>query len=195
MKKLIFTGLLLLSLLAGTVKTVFALDGLIFLEETRNDPGGGVIFVFSFSGEFSDSYFKGFVTVGDEKYPIDCNVVAEGLVQCTTSRAVAGRNVVVQVGEFIFYTFVPEGGFQRSTGTTTYCYNVYDVYFIEDEERNVWLPFDVHCQDVLAVNGDLLENFYNPDYMDFIDYEFMEQSPSCFDPVTEEAYYAPGCPS
>lgn len=195
MKKVIFTALLLLSLLLGRVNTVFALDGLILLEETRNDPGGGVIFVFSFTGEFPKSYFTGFVTVGDGRYPIHCNVVDEGRVQCTASRALAGRNVVVHLGEFIFYTFVPEGGFRPSQNATTYCYNVYDVYFIEHEERNAWLPFDVHCQDIPAENGDLLEDFYNPDYMDFYDYEFMDQSPSCFDPVTEEAYYAPGCPA
>ena len=71
MKKFVFTALLLLSLLLGTVNTVYALNGLIVLEEARNDPGGGVIFVFSFTGEFPNSYFTGFVTVGDEKYPID----------------------------------------------------------------------------------------------------------------------------
>lgn len=193
MKKFIVTVFMMLGLLVGSVKTVYALDGLLTLEETRNDPGGGVIFVLTYTGEFPSSYFTGFVTEGGNKYPIDCHVEGN-VVTCTTSRAVAGKDVVLYIGDFIFWTFVPEGGF-RPSGSTTYCYNVYDYYSDESEESTQWLPFDTHCQDIPAENGDILENFYNPDYNDYYDYEFMEQSPSCFDPVYEDAYYYPSCPS
>lgn len=195
MKRLIVIGLLLFSLLTGSVTTVRALDGLVTLKETRNDPGGGVIFVFTYTGEFPSSYFKGFVTAGDKTYPIDCNVAGDGVVNCTTTRAVAGQNVVLFLGEFVFWTFVPEGGFLRATNQPTYCYNVYDYFFDESQETTEWYSFDVHCQNEPAQGGDLLENFYNPDYNDYFDYEFMDQSPSCFNTVNEAAYYYPSCPS
>ena len=181
MRKIGFTLLILLSLLAVFANPVRALDGLITLVETRNDPGGGVIFVFSFTGEFPDSYFKGFVTVGDEKYPIDCNVVGDGLVQCTTSRATAGKNVVVFLGEFVFWTFVPEGGFLP--GPTQYCYDVYDALYDENEESHFWTVIDQHCQDAPANYGDTI------DIGSFYLFEFMAGSPSCFDPVIGDAYY------
>lgn len=209
MKKAFFTVLILLSLLATGIGNVHALDGLITLVETRNDAGGGVIFVFEYSGEFPKSYFKGSVAVGDEKYPIHCNVVEAGLVQCTSSRATAGRNVVVFLGEFVFWTFVPESAPSVQKAPSQYCYNVYDYYPSGDGEGEPeevvegaavfstgqeWVAFDVHCQDTPANFGDV-ENIYNPDYDGSYDYEFLPESPDfCADNIIiEDAYYYNDC--
>jgi hypothetical protein len=192
MKKAASILMFLVLFLSFSFGSVLA-DGIMTLKETRNDPGGDVIFVLEFSGDFPESYFKGFVTVGDEKYPIHCNVVDEGVVQCTVSRKVAGKNVTLQVGDFYFWTFVPEGGVR--SGSTQYCYNVYDVYDIFDENEDYvgtfWEPFDVHCQDTPAGYGDLID-VYNSYYDDVFEYEFMPGSPPyiCSDNVIiEDAYY------
>ena len=198
MKKIATTLLVLVAMLSLTVGSALALDGLITLVETRNDWGGGVIFVLEFSGNFPDNYFTGYVTEGDNRYPIHCNVVSENVVQCTVSRAVAGKNVVLHLGEFIFWTFVPEAVPPKETASAApsqYCYNVYDTYFYEDSELGyyiLWEAFAVHCQDAPANFGDVLQDFPNPDYNGVFDYEFLPESPSfvCADnSITENAYF------
>lgn len=195
MRKLASALVVLVVILSLTVGSVLA-DGLMFLRETRNDWGGGVIFVLEFSGDFPRGYFQGYVTEGDHKYPIHCNVVSENTVQCTVSRMVAGKNVVLHVGEFIFWTFVPEAVPPQEAGPSTYCYNVYDVFDVFDEDTEellfLWEVFDVYCQDVPANYGDTLYDFPNPYYGDVYDYEFMPGSPlfPCADnSISEDAYY------
>jgi hypothetical protein len=61
MRKVLFTGLVLLTLLAlvtGTVSAAPHAGGLITLVEVRNDNGGNVIFVFRVSGEFAKPKFS-----------------------------------------------------------------------------------------------------------------------------------------
>jgi len=199
MKKILFTSIVVLSLLALPTGTAFAAplaDGYLILREVRNDADSSVIFVFDVVGEFSSSDFKnGFVFFGDEKFPMGCHL--EGSVlQCTTSRATAGEYVTVNVGGFIFWAFVPERGTGDDTNAPSeYCYGVYDVYYIEEGEgMNVWQQFATHCQDSPANFGDTLQDFYNPDFGYPSDYEFLPNSPGCFDPVNINAYYGV-CPS
>lgn len=160
MKKIASTLLVLMIMLSLAVSPALALNGLITLVETRNDRGGGVIFVLEFSGDFPDNYFTGYVTEGDNIYPINCNVVSENVVQCTVSRATAGKNVVLHVGEFIFWTFVPEASGTPSgapSGPTEYCYDIYNAQTDENEQDFFWVSVGVNCQDEPASDGDTIE--------------------------------------
>ncbi|MBL8099435.1 MAG: hypothetical protein JNK81_09645 [Anaerolineales bacterium] len=190
MKKLFFTFITLFSLLALSTGAAFAAplaDGYLELREVRNDPKGGVIFVFDVVGEFSKADFKGsFLTFGDNRFPLDCNL-SDAILQCTTSRATAGQYVTLNVGGFIFWTRVPERG--GTPPASQYCYGVYDIYFNESEDDYEWEQFDTHCQDAPANFGDVLQNFYNPDYDDYNNYEFLPNSPGCLSPVNVNAYY------
>lgn len=189
MKKFLMTFFLLAAIFLSSTDTSRAAplaDGIVVLVEARNDTRGGVIFVFNYTGEFPKSFFKGFVTVGDEKYPLACNVQGDGLVQCTSSRAMAGSNVVVHLGNLIFWTFVPEGG---ATETIRYCYPVYDVVYDEETEEHNWTQIAEECQDLPASYGDELD--MGDDF--FYLFEFLPGAP-CFNPITGDAYYG-ACPS
>lgn len=198
MKKLLFTLIILLSMLMTATNSASAAplkDGYLTLVEVRNDRYGGVIFVFSIVGELNEKQLKnGIVFFGDEKYGLHCKS-ENSVLTCTTPQATAGHQVTVNLGGFLFWTFVPEKGPATPSQPSQYCYGVYDVYYDEGSQTNSWQQFDTHCQDAPANNGDLLEDFYNPDFGYPSDYEFMPSSPSgCFDPVFAEAYYGP-CPS
>jgi len=82
----------------------------LYLVETRNDPSGGVMFVFEANGQFSDSQLKGTVHVQGEhaNYDLNCSQVSDTRVQCSTSRKTTGMNVVINLAGFIFWTNVPE---------------------------------------------------------------------------------------
>jgi len=161
MRKWLLTFVLVFSLLVSQATSASAAplaDGLITLRETRNDASGNVIFVFNFTGDFSKSDFKGgIVFFGDKKFPLDCNLVEEGVVQCTTSRAVGGQNVVINLAGFIFWTFVPERAASvATTSSSEYCYDVFD-YQTDNETDFFWVPIGVHCQDMPATDGDEIE--------------------------------------
>ena len=156
MRKTISVFAVLVVMLSLTVGSVLAAPGLLTLRETRNDYGSSVIFVLEYSGDFPRNYFKGFVTEGDNKYPIHCNVVSDTVVQCTVSRAVAGKHVVLYVGEFVFWTFAPDTSGEPN-GPTEYCYDIYNSQTDENEVDFFWVPVDIHCQDAPAANGDPLE--------------------------------------
>lgn len=161
MKRWLFTFALVVSLLVSHTTSAFAAplaDGVVTLREARNDTFGNVIFVFNFTGDFSKSDFKGgVVSFGDQRFPLDCNIVEEGVVQCTTSRAVGGQNVVVNLAGFVFWTFVPERAAPVVTAPSEYCYDVYNSQTDESEEEFFWVPVDVHCQDTPATDGDTIE--------------------------------------
>lgn len=187
MRKVLFTGLVLLTLLAlvtGTVSAAPHAGGLITLVEVRNDNGGNVIFVFRASGEFAKPKLNGTVQVqgADANYGLHCSLVSDDTIQCTTSRKTAGTHVVVFLAGFIFWTYVP-----ASSGPTEYCYNVYDLFINSQEEEAYWLVSDVHCQDTPASEGDQLT-------MGESTYGFWNESPTCWvDPLMIAGYYAQ-CP-
>ncbi len=196
MKKVLFTVLVLLSLLVlvtGTVSAAPPADGVITLVEVRNDRYGDVIFVFNVSGEFSNSRLNGSVNVQgvDANYGLHCSEVSDGVIHCTTSKKTGGRNVVVNLAGFVFWTFVPQVSGPAPSGPTQYCYNVYDVPFSE-EFPGYPMPLDAfttHCQDAPADYGDTLLNFYNPDWDGSFNYQFMPESLVCFQDIIEDAYY------
>jgi len=199
MKKIASIFLVLVVLLSLTVQTVFAAQGTLELLEARHDVNGSVIFVFQFSGDFKKNDFKGGkVFFDDNKLSMDCSIVdkEEGIVQCTTSRLAAGRNIQINLAGFIFWTFVPlrAGG---SGGPSQYCYNVYDIFDEYDSSTEeflglFWEAFDVHCQDAPATYGDTLTDFPNPYYGGTYDYQFGPDSPffpCASNSVVEDAYY------
>ncbi|GAB4499066.1 MAG: hypothetical protein OHK003_13570 [Anaerolineales bacterium] len=197
MKKTSYVLLVLVLLLSLTVQTVLA-QGTLELLEARNDAQGGVIFVFRFSGNFNKNDFKGGqVFFGNINFPLNCNITdpVEGILQCTTSRTVAGHNVQINLAGQVFWVFVHarNGG----GGGSQYCYGVYD-WLPEEEiigpsESGLmdWVRFDTHCQDTPANVGDLLINYYNPDWDDYFDYIFLLESPECdgMNPLSENAYF------
>jgi hypothetical protein len=190
MRKVWFTALVLLSLLAlitGTVSAAPHAGGLITLVDVRNDANGNVIFVFNVSGDFAKPRMNGSVQVQgeDANYGMHCSSVSEGTVHCTTSRKAGGRNVVVYLEGFVFWAFVPARGFvPGNAGSTEYCYGLYDIVIDFDREEANWQETSSHCQDVPANVGDELEAG------EFL-YEFLNGSPSfCWvSPLETEGYF------
>lgn len=190
MKKIrsVWVLLSMLAMLTSIAAAPMAGGRSIYLYEVRNDPHGGVIFVFSVNGRFSRSELKGTVEVQgeDANYSMNCSQVDEGTVQCTTSRKTGGKNVVLFFGGSIFWTFVP----RTAVIPTQYCYNVYDVP--NPPQDGTLVAFTTFCQDAPANYGDII-NIYNPDWELFYDYEFLPGSPFCYDVIVENAYYWNAC--
>ncbi len=191
MRKVLFTCLVLLSLLTlvtGTVSAAPQASGLITLVEVRNDANGNVIFVFNVSGDFARPKMNGTVHVQgeDADYSMHCSSVSEGTVHCTTSRKAGGRNVVVYLEGFVFWTFVPaaRGPVSGNAGSTQYCYGLYDIVIDFDKEEAAWQETSTHCQDAPANVGDELESGESL-------YEFLNGSPSfCWvSPLETEGYF------
>src|SRR5690606_8233887 len=69
----------------------------ISLIEVRNDSEGGILFVFQVDEKISRANLNnGFVKIeGGESFGLHCNQKDETRVQCSTSKKVAGKNVVV----------------------------------------------------------------------------------------------------
>ena len=189
MKKILPVLLVLTVLLSFVYKPVHAAQGTLELIEARNDAGGGVIFVFHFTGDFNRNDFKGGVVLfGDERFSMSCNIVdaKEGTVQCTASRATAGQNVTINLAGFIFYTFVPlrtgSGGGSGGGSSSTPCYNIYDLF--EGVQDLEWEVFDFICSNA-PPSG--LFDYPNP-WGGTSDYNFDSQTP-CYDIIVEDAYY------
>jgi hypothetical protein len=180
MRKLKFVWVLLsLLLMLVSIAAAPMAASAIALIEVRNDRGGGIMFVFRVDGHFSRSELKGIVNIQgeDAMYNLYCAQKDETTVNCSVSRKTAGKHVVVTFGGATFSAFVPE------TRAPQYCYNVYDVNLAETG----LVIFASHCQDTPATEGDMLMNFYNPDWQVFDDYQFMIET-SCYQMGVVNAY-------
>ncbi|MBN8656494.1 MAG: hypothetical protein J0M11_12205 [Anaerolineae bacterium] len=188
MKKIFSTIFILIALLAMTTGAAFA-GSALELVEVRNDEGQPK-FVFRVTGEFSKEELEsGFVQVdGGDAYPLYCAQTAPDTVVCHTSQVVAGHNVVIGFGGARFWDKVPERG-----PAAQYCYPVYDWNNDGENIPTYWALQGTHCQDNEAQFGDMIFNFYAPDYDSYYDYQYL---PGDFcgwvDPG--EAYYYPFCP-
>lgn len=185
MKKMKYVGLFL-SLLAMLVSIAAAplAGSAISLVEVRNDPDGGIMFVFQVEGQFPRSELKGYVHVqGGDDYPVYCAQVSETQVNCSTSRKTAGQNVSITFGGATFWNRVPES-------RPLYCYNVWDYPLagaVNEGEVLGKIDSEVqttHCQGTKAKYGDIV-NIYNPVYKAPYDYEFL---PGCVG-IVEDAYW------
>ncbi len=187
MKKMRFVWILFSLVIFLTSLAAAPLAGsAISLVDVRNDAGGGVIFIFNVSGEFSKSELKGFVEVqgADANYDLHCTQKDATTVHCTTSRKTGGQNVVVTFGGATFWAYVPEAGPQ-------YCYNVWDwplfAFGNEGEVLGAGSSYEIqttHCQNSPAHYGDVV-NIYNPVYDYYYDYEFL---PGCVG-IIDSAYW------
>ncbi|WKZ48195.1 MAG: hypothetical protein QY306_02365 [Anaerolineales bacterium] len=146
----------------------------------------GTVFLFQVSGKLAKSQLNGSVhVVNGEDYDLYCSQVDAETVRCTTPRMVQG-NVVVTFNGFLFWTFVRP----RSSEPTEYCYGVYDW---DVETATSWAYVGDNCQSDPATYGDVIQ-YYNPDWDDTYDYEFMPSSPACSFTRPGDAYYYNDCP-
>jgi len=166
MRKIFFAGIMLFSILAMTVETVFA-GAVVSLVEVRNDDGG-VTFVFKVNSDFSRSDLNGgrVHVNGGGDFPLYCNQQDEETVVCHTSDRVSGAGVVVDFGGSRFWSLVPE----QRTYLMSYCYMVYD-WAVEETS---WENIGGVCQKRSADVGDSIY-FYNPAYGDYYYYSFLPQ--------------------
>lgn len=200
MKKLAATFIILITLLSLTTGSALAANGILTLRSVGNNPGGGVLFVFEYTGSFTEGDFKnGSVLFNGQYYPLDCNIVeGEGSVQCTASRALAGQFVQVFLAGFIFWDRVPESrGLGGGQGGQT-CYEVW--YWDFGNDSFDWFQDPVsYCQDAPANYGDVI-SLTAPPYTWTDDYYFWDDNEpdnpgniACegiFDgSVTGDAYY------
>lgn len=164
MKKIQFVWVLLsLAAMLATMAAAPMAASAIALVEVRNDTGGNVIFVFSVEGHFSKSQLKGFIQVQgmDANFKMSCNQVDDSKVQCTTSKKAGGNNVIVTFGGATFWAYVP-------AVSTTYCYPQWDW---DSRTDTSWRYDGQVCQDVPAVDGDVINNsLWNGET--YYDYEY-----------------------
>jgi hypothetical protein len=123
MKKVLFTVLLLLSMLAATTGDVFAGSALELTSVTNS--GGGPMFTFRVNGEFSRDELKGIVRVsgGGDDFILHCAQKDETTVVCHATKKISGQAVSVTFGGATFWANVPE---QRiASGGTQNCYGAW----------------------------------------------------------------------
>ncbi len=159
MKKLRFVWVLFSLLVFLTSLAAAPLAGsAISLVEVRNDAGGGVIFIFNVSGEFSRSELKGFVEVqgADANYDLHCTQKDATTVHCTTSRKTGGQNVVVTFGGATFWTYVPDS--RPLPSSCQFEYFVYDWNEFELSTSTAWESFHTFCTDTPAQDGDVISS-------------------------------------
>jgi hypothetical protein len=139
MKKLLFTSLVLLTLLVVTAGTALAGSALELVHVANN--GGGPTFTFRVVGEFSDDELAGgFVQVeGGDDFPLYCSHTASDTVVCHTSKKVGGHNVVVGFGGARFWTYVKE------YTPRSYCSPIYDWNYPAPYVQ--WQEFGQVCQE------------------------------------------------
>jgi hypothetical protein len=176
----------IVAMLVGIAAAPLADATAIALIEVRNDPHGGVIFVFDVNGRFTKPELKGRVEVQgeDANYDMGCSQVDTTTVQCTVSRKTGGKNVVIFFGGSVFWAYVPVAA------PTQFCYNAYDLPY--PPEGGALVAFTAYCQDTTANYGDVI-TLYNPDWDFTYDYEFMPQSPACYNTIIENAFYWNRC--
>lgn len=123
-------------------------ENVVSLIEVRNDSRGSVIFIFQVSGKISKSNLNnGYVQVqGGDDYNLHCNQIDERTVQCTTSKKVGGKNVVIGFASTKFWTYVPE------PKPIAECYNIYD--WDDSFNPTQWVLYGTYCQEYPAQDGD-----------------------------------------
>jgi hypothetical protein len=179
MKKYIITILVLLSMLiiqVGAVAAAPMASGTVLLVSVGHG-FKGPIFTFTVSGHFSKKQLKGTVHIqGGADYGLHCAQQNDTTVTCTTSDKVSSVNVSVTFGGSTFWTYVP------GAPTKQFCYNVYD-YDLD----YIWQSYGTHCQNAPAQYGDEIP-WYNPDWDDYYNAEFLPVGPLCSG-IVEDAYY------
>lgn len=168
-----------------TVSAAPSAGGAVIELETAHGGASGAVFIFKVSGEFSKAELKGSAQVSDgSEFTIYCDQLDAETVRCLTSSKVWG-DVTVTFGGVSFTTRI--GLFEPAK----YCYGVWDWDY---ETESVWVQIGTYCQSQPASYGDVIYNFYNPEWDDYYDYEFLPNSPSCPFYQPGDAFYYPDCP-
>jgi len=196
MKNYTIIIIMILAISIASVGNVFAAPATVdypVLLSVEYVPRKGPVFTFRVSGDLSKADLNGFVHVEDgADFELYCMQVDEETVKCTAPKVVQDVNVVVYLGEYIFWAYVPPARFSTpsSSSSMEYCYNVYDWML---DYSGDWMSFGTYCQDNLAEYGDWIY-WYNPGWDDYYDYEFLPGTPECLFIIVEDAYYYPICP-
>lgn len=135
MKKIVFTTLLVLSMLLANTGTAFAGAALELISVTNG--GGGPTFTFRVSGEFSPNELKGSGHIsGGDGFTLHCAQQDETTVICHAPKKASGQAVSVTFGGATFWVDVPE---QRiASGSAQYCYGAWANYLY----TNITVTYD-----------------------------------------------------
>lgn len=189
MKKIQFSIVVLIVLLALTTSTVFAGQALELIE-VRNESAGPT-FIFRVIGEFTKNELNtGFVQVqGGDPYTLHCGQPEDGRVVCHTTKKVGGSNVVIGFGNARFWTYVP---------LASYCYSIWDWAVLPMAE---WTNFGRHCEGDKAKVGDQVQyyNQYTDAYESVTFFEiYTPLAGTCaalgYPPTNDSGYFFPVCP-
>ena len=179
---IVIVVLAMLAMFVGTVAAAPLAAGTATLVSVEY-AGGTPVFIFSVSGEFSNAELKGSVHIeGGEDIDLYCTQLDSSTVRCATSRAAAGKNVVIFWNGQTFWASVPAA----KVASASFCYDVYDY-----DLSYTWQNFGTHCQEQPAQYGDAIP-WYNPDWGDNLEHIFMPEL-ACAG-LYGDAYYAPFCP-
>lgn len=120
----------------------------VALLEVRNDGDGGILFVFQVNEKLSKADLNnGFVQVqGGDSYRLHCNQTDDTVVQCSVSKKVSGKNVVVAFAGVKFWVYVP------IPKPVMRCYDVYD--WDDSFFPTGWVKYGEYCQDIPPNDGD-----------------------------------------
>lgn len=188
MKKQIVAVLVALAMMFTSAGVVFAAPntaGYPTLQSVIYVPVKGPVFTFSVSGKLSKADLKGYVHVnGGADFDLYCVQVDEGTVKCSAPKAVEDVNVVVHLGIYVFWTYVPPA---RLPSPSEYCYSVWDY-----DEFGVWHDFGPYCQSSPAGYGDTVTLDVNPYFPGSWVYVFMPEGLPCVDIVGDAYYFCEG---
>lgn len=124
MKKVLFTVLLLVSMLAATTGSVLAGSAIELISVTNG--GGGPTFTFRVSGEFSPNELKGSGHIsGGDDFGLHCAQQDETTVICHAPKKASGQAVSLTFGGATFWADVPQPQLGGGGGSTRYCYGAW----------------------------------------------------------------------
>lgn len=196
MKKALYITLVLIALLISLVGTAAAAPSKsknATLVDVGYSSYKGPVFTFDVTGKFKKAELNGKLQVqGGGQYGLYCTQVDEDTVTCNTSKEVAGVNVTLLWGGFIFWTYVP-----NAPGPSTFCYSVWDWW---DFTGNQWTDFGPYCQGDPASAYDAI-SYTVPDpngsFESWAEFHDENVSGECPSPVPYQgpAYYFPQCPA
>jgi len=138
MKKAVWVGFVLLSMLVANTGAAFASSAIELISVTNN--GGGPTFTFRVSGEFSPNQLKGSGHIsGGDDFSLHCQQQDETTVVCHATKKISGQAVSVTFGGTTFWADVPEqriasGG--GGGGNGQYCYSGWSTQYYSNAEIN-----------------------------------------------------------
>jgi hypothetical protein len=167
-KRLWFIIVIVLALLIIAVTPVVAKKEprSISFAGAHNYYSKGLVFKFSYTGQFKDYEFKNAVVWWNgHTYTLDCNISNETTITCVAQaglRQRVGRLVSGVVAGYRFFATIPA---PKNFATVQYCYSIWDHWDFAGYQWADMSPYlgGPHCQDDPAQEGD---NLYYEFYLD-----------------------------